>query len=51
MLVIGGVNIPATSGTGINYRETIYEAREGSRDSGEYHGYPLQPTQEVQGLP
>lgn len=32
-------------------RETIYEAREGPRDSGEYHGYPLQPTQTVQGLP
>ena len=31
--------------------DTIYEAREGSPGSGEYHGYPLQPTQEVQGLP
>ena len=31
--------------------ETVYEAREGSPGSGEYHGYPLQPTREVQGLP
>ena len=31
--------------------ETIYEAREGSPGSGQYHGYPLQPTQDVQGLP
>lgn len=30
---------------------TIYEAREGSPGSGEYHGYPLEPKQDVQGLP
>lgn len=31
--------------------ETIYEARQGSPGSGEYHGYPLQPQHDVQGLP
>lgn len=34
------------------YREggIIYEARQGSPGSGEYHGYPLEPWQTVQGL-
>ena len=30
---------------------TIYEARQGSPGSGEYHGYPLWPQQTVRGLP
>ena len=30
--------------------ETVYEARQGSPGSGEYHGYPLQPWQRVRGL-
>lgn len=29
----------------------VYEARQGSPGSGEYHGYPLDPDQRVQGLP
>ena len=29
---------------------TIYEARQGSPGSGEYHGYPLEPHQKVKGL-
>lgn len=28
----------------------LYEARQGSPGSGEYHGYPLHPSQEVRGL-
>lgn len=31
--------------------EAVYEARQGSPGSGEYHGYPLDPTEKVQGLP
>ena len=31
--------------------ETIYEARQGSPGDGRYHGYPLEPKQEVRGLP
>ena len=31
--------------------DIIYEAREGSSGSGEYHGYPLEPEQGVRGLP
>lgn len=30
--------------------ETLYEARQGSPGSGEYHGYPLLPSEEVRGL-
>ena len=30
--------------------ETVYEARQGSPGSGEYHGYPLEPEQDVRGL-
>lgn len=30
---------------------TVYEARQGSPGSGEYHGYPLQPEEVVRGLP
>ena len=30
--------------------DTIFEARQGSPGSGEYHGYPLTPQQHVQGL-
>lgn len=30
--------------------DIIYEARQGSPGSGEYHGYPLEPWQTVQGL-
>ena len=30
---------------------TVYEARQGSPGSGEYHGYPLQPGEMVRGLP
>ena len=30
--------------------EIVYEARQGSPGSGEYHGYPLEPEQEVRGL-
>ncbi len=30
--------------------ETVYEARQGSPGSAEYHGYPLQPEHEVRGL-
>ena len=30
--------------------DIIYEAREGSPGSGEYHGYPLEPWQIVRGL-
>lgn len=35
------------------YRDgaTVYEARQGSPGSGEYHGYPLDPNQQVRGLP
>ena len=29
---------------------TVFEARQGSPGSGEYHGYPLAPWQHVQGL-
>ena len=29
----------------------VYEARQGSPGSGEYHGYPLYPTHRVRGLP
>lgn len=29
---------------------TVFEARQGSPGSGEYHGYPLAPWQRVQGL-
>ena len=29
---------------------TVFEARQGAPGSGEYHGYPLQPKQRVQGL-
>ena len=29
----------------------VYEARQGSPGSGEYHGYPLEPHQNVTGLP
>ena len=28
----------------------VFEARQGSPGSGEYHGYPLTPTQDVRGL-
>lgn len=28
----------------------VFEARQGSPGSGEYHGYPLEPSQHVQGL-
>ena len=31
--------------------DTVYEARQGSPGSGEYHGYPLMPNQVVRGLP
>ena len=31
--------------------EMVYEARQGSPGSGEYHGYPLSPEQRVRGLP
>ena len=30
--------------------EIVYEARDGSPGSGRYHGYPLEPWQEVRGL-
>lgn len=30
--------------------DTVFEARQGSPGSGEYHGYPLEPTQRVRGL-
>ena len=30
--------------------ETLYEARQGSPGSGEYHGYPLLPSEGVRGL-
>ena len=30
--------------------QTVYEARQSSPGSGEYHGYPLQPRQRVRGL-
>ena len=30
---------------------TVYEGRQGSPGSGEYHGYPLQPEEVVRGLP
>lgn len=30
--------------------DTIYEARQGSPGSGEYHGYPLEGQQTVRGL-
>ena len=30
--------------------DTIFEARQGSPGSGEYHGYPLEPEQRVRGL-
>ena len=30
--------------------DVVYEARQGSPGSGLYHGYPLQPRQEVRGL-
>ena len=30
--------------------ELVFEARQGSPGSGEYHGYPLEPEQRVQGL-
>ena len=30
---------------------TVYEARQGSPGSGQYHGYPLQPEEVVRGLP
>ena len=30
--------------------ETLYEARQGSPGSGEYHGYPLLPSENVRGL-
>ena len=30
--------------------DVIFEARQGSPRSGEYHGYPFEPTQRVQGL-
>jgi len=30
---------------------TIFEARQGSPGSGQYHGYPLEPEQHVRGLP
>jgi hypothetical protein len=30
--------------------DIIYEARQGSPGSGEYHGYPLEPAQTVQGF-
>lgn len=30
--------------------ETLYEARQGSPGSGEYHGYPLLPSEKVRGL-
>ena len=35
------------------YRDggTVYEARQGSPGSGEYHGYPLELEQAVRGLP
>ena len=29
----------------------VFEARQGSPGSGEYHGYPLEPWQHVRGLP
>lgn len=31
-------------------RDVVFEARQGSPGSGEYHGYPLDPMQQVQGL-
>lgn len=30
--------------------DIVYEARQGSPGSGEYHGYPLEPHQKVKGL-
>ena len=30
--------------------DVVFEARQGSPGSGEYHGYPLEPMQQVQGL-
>ena len=30
--------------------DTVFEARQGSPGSGEYHGYPLDPRQRVRGL-
>ena len=30
--------------------DTVFEARQGSPGSGEYHGYPLEPEQVVRGL-
>ena len=30
--------------------DIVFEARQGAPGSGEYHGYPLEPTQKVQGL-
>jgi len=30
--------------------DVVFEARHGSLGSGEYHGYPLQPNQRIQGL-
>ena len=30
--------------------DTVFEARHGSPGSGEYHGYPLEPSQRVRGL-
>lgn len=30
--------------------DTVFEARQGSPGSGEYHGYPLEPEQVVKGL-
>ena len=30
--------------------DTVFEARQGSPGSGEYHGYPLEPKQVVKGL-
>ena len=36
----------------VRYREgdAVYEARQGAPGSGEYHGYPLEPSQRVRGL-
>ena len=32
------------------HENILYEARQGSPGSGEYHGYPMEPWQTVQGL-